>query len=38
MDAYKLKKELRVNYEQEAYYRPKEMGLRLIESTTEVRI
>ncbi|XP_068429808.1 cyclin-G2 [Clinocottus analis] len=34
MDAYKLMKELRVNYEQEVYYRPKETGLRLIESTT----
>ncbi|XP_054468018.1 cyclin-G2 [Anoplopoma fimbria] len=35
MDAHKLMKELRVNYEQEACYRPKETGLRLIESTTE---
>lgn len=36
MDAFKLMKELRVNYEQEAYYLPKETGLSLIESTTEV--
>lgn len=35
MDAFKLMKELRVNYEQEAYYLPKETGLSLIESTTE---
>lgn len=36
MDAYKLMKELRVNSEQEAHYRPRETGLRLIESTKEV--
>ncbi|XP_032395897.1 cyclin-G2 [Etheostoma spectabile] len=35
MDAFKLMKELRVNYEQEAHYLPKETGLNLIESTTE---
>ncbi|KAI3361908.1 hypothetical protein L3Q82_001986 [Scortum barcoo] len=35
MDAFKLMKELRVNYEQEVYYLPKETGLRLIESTTQ---
>ncbi|KAL6097323.1 ccng2 [Pungitius sinensis] len=35
MDAYKLMKELCVNSEQEAHYRPKETGLRLIESTKE---
>lgn len=36
MDAFKLMKELRVNYEQEVYYLPKETGLTLIESTTQV--
>ncbi|XP_026154037.1 cyclin-G2 [Mastacembelus armatus] len=35
MDAFKLMKELRVNYEQEVYYLPKETGLTLIESTTQ---
>ncbi|XP_029371293.1 cyclin-G2 isoform X2 [Echeneis naucrates] len=35
MDIFKLTKELRMNYEQEAYYLPKETGLSLIESTTE---
>ncbi|XP_034751761.1 cyclin-G2 [Etheostoma cragini] len=35
MDAFKLMKELRVNYEQEAHFLPKETGLSLIESTTE---
>ncbi|XP_041825594.1 cyclin-G2 [Melanotaenia boesemani] len=35
MDAVKLMKELRVNYEQEAHYLPKETGLRLIESTAQ---
>ncbi|XP_062269091.1 cyclin-G2 isoform X2 [Platichthys flesus] len=34
MDAYKLMKELRVNYEQEVFYLPKETGLVLIESST----
>lgn len=37
MDAVKLMKELRVNYEQEASYLPKETGLSLIESTVQVR-
>lgn len=36
MDAFKLMKELRVNYEQEAHYVPKETGLNLIESTAQV--
>uniref|UniRef100_A0A8D3AKR9 Cyclin G2 n=1 Tax=Scophthalmus maximus TaxID=52904 RepID=A0A8D3AKR9_SCOMX len=36
MDAYKLMKELRVNYEQEAFYLPKETGLSLIESSPQV--
>lgn len=35
MDAFKLMKELRTNYEQEVYYLPKEAGLSLIESTTQ---
>ncbi|KAM4635808.1 cyclin-G2 [Polymixia lowei] len=35
MDAFKLMKELRVNYEQEVYYLPKETGLSLIESTPQ---
>ncbi|XP_051269507.1 cyclin-G2 [Dicentrarchus labrax] len=35
MDAFKLMKELRVNYEQEAHYLPKETGLNLIESTMQ---
>uniref|UniRef100_A0A8D3AKU1 Cyclin G2 n=1 Tax=Scophthalmus maximus TaxID=52904 RepID=A0A8D3AKU1_SCOMX len=35
MDAYKLMKELRVNYEQEAFYLPKETGLSLIESSPQ---
>ncbi|XP_058472755.1 cyclin-G2 [Solea solea] len=35
MDAYKLMKELRVNYEQEVFYLPKETGLSLIESTPQ---
>ncbi|KAM7369370.1 hypothetical protein PAMP_013642 [Pampus punctatissimus] len=35
MDAFKLMKELRVNYEQEVYYLPKETGLSLIETTTQ---
>lgn len=38
MDAFKLMKELRVNYEQEVYYLPKETGLSLIESTAQVSI
>ncbi|XP_061590594.1 cyclin-G2 [Cololabis saira] len=33
MDAVKLMKELRINYDQEVYYLPKETGLSLIEST-----
>ena len=37
MDAFKLMKELRVNYEQEAHYVPKETGLNLIESAAQVR-
>lgn len=37
MDAFKLMKELRMNYEQEGYYLPKETGLSLIESTMQVR-
>lgn len=36
MDAYKLMKELKLNYEQEVHYLPKETGLSLIESTAEV--
>lgn len=36
MDAFKLMKELRVNYEQEVHYLPKETGLSLIESTVQV--
>ncbi|KAM3873990.1 cyclin-G2 [Diretmus argenteus] len=35
MEAFKLMKELRVNYEQEVYYLPRETGLDLIESTTQ---
>ncbi|XP_028319317.1 cyclin-G2 [Gouania willdenowi] len=35
MDAFKLMKELRVNYEQEVHYLPKETGLSLIESTAQ---
>ncbi|CAL8341642.1 unnamed protein product [Arctogadus glacialis] len=35
MDAFKLMKELRANYEQEGYYIPKETGLNLIESTEQ---
>lgn len=35
MDAFKLMKELRTNYEQEVHYLPKEAGLSLIESTTQ---
>ncbi|KAM7393312.1 hypothetical protein PAMA_008118 [Pampus argenteus] len=35
MDAFKLMKELRVNYDQEVYYLPKETGLSLIETTTQ---
>ncbi|KAM6975514.1 cyclin-G2 [Tautogolabrus adspersus] len=35
MDAYKLMKDLRLNYEQEVHYLPKETGLSLIESTTQ---
>lgn len=36
MDAFKLMKELRLNFEQEIYYLPKETGLSLIESTVQV--
>ncbi|XP_056146552.1 cyclin-G2 [Lampris incognitus] len=36
MDAFKLMKELRTNCEQEMYYLPKETGLSLIESTTQM--
>lgn len=36
MDAFKLMKELRLNYEQEVHYLPRETGLRLIESTKQV--
>ncbi|XP_046870839.1 cyclin-G2 [Hypomesus transpacificus] len=35
MDAYKLMRELKANYEQEINYLPKETGLSLIESTTQ---
>nr|XP_061836726.1 cyclin-G2-like [Nerophis lumbriciformis] len=35
MDAFKLMKELRVNYDQEVDYLPKETGLSLIESTNQ---
>ncbi|XP_036443536.1 cyclin-G2 [Colossoma macropomum] len=35
MEAFKLMKELKVNFEQETKYLPKESGLSLIESTTE---
>ncbi|KAF7217718.1 cyclin-G2 [Nothobranchius furzeri] len=35
MDAVRLKKELKLNYEQEANYLPKEAGLKLIESAVE---
>ncbi|KAJ3605183.1 hypothetical protein NHX12_027233 [Muraenolepis orangiensis] len=35
MDAFKLMKELRANYEQEGHYIPKETGLNLIESTSQ---
>ncbi|XP_008322832.1 cyclin-G2 [Cynoglossus semilaevis] len=35
MDALRLMKELRVNYEQEVHYLPKEAGLSLIESTSQ---
>ncbi|XP_029025750.1 cyclin-G2 [Betta splendens] len=35
MDGFKLMRELRVNYEQEVHYLPKETGLALIESTTQ---
>lgn len=36
MDAFKLMKELRWNYEQEVHYLPRETGLSLIESTVQV--
>ncbi|KAM9793320.1 cyclin-G2 [Syngnathus typhle] len=35
MDAFKLMKELRANYELEVYYLPKETGLSLIESSNQ---
>lgn len=38
MDAFKLMKELRANYELEVYYLPKETGLSLIESTNQVSL
>lgn len=37
MDAVRLMKELRANYDQEVDYLPKETGLDLIESAAEVR-
>lgn len=37
MDAFKLMKELRLNYEQEAQYLPKKTGLSLIASSVQVR-
>lgn len=36
MDAFKLMKELRLNYEQEVQYLPKKTGLSLIESSVQV--
>lgn len=36
MDAFKLMKELRLNYEQEVHYLPKKTGLSLIESSVQV--
>lgn len=36
MDAFKLMKELRQNYEQEAHYLPKKTGLSLIKSSVQV--
>lgn len=36
-EAYTLMKELRSNLEQEAIYLPREAGLKLIESTVEVK-
>lgn len=38
MEAVKLMRELKTNFEQEIYYLPKETGLHLIESTREVDI
>ncbi|XP_029920598.1 cyclin-G2 [Myripristis murdjan] len=35
MDAFKLMKELKLNYEQEVYYLPRETGLSLIEAATQ---
>lgn len=37
MEGFKLMRELKMNYEQEVYYLPKETGLSLIETTTQVR-
>lgn len=37
MDGFKLMKELKLNYEQEVDYLPKETGLSLIETTMQVR-
>lgn len=37
MDAFKLMKELRLNYEQEVHYLPKKTGLSLIASSVQVR-
>lgn len=36
MDAFKLTKELRLNYEQEVHYLPKKTGLSLIASSVQV--
>lgn len=36
MDAFKLMKELRLNYEQEVQFLPKKTGLSLIESSVQV--
>lgn len=36
MEAFRLMKELKLNLEQESQYLPKESGLRLIESNSEV--
>lgn len=37
MDAFKLMKELRLNYEQEVHFLPKKTGLSLIASSVQVR-
>lgn len=36
MEAFRLMKELKLNLEQESQYLPKESGLKLIESNSEV--